>query len=53
MYGFFDTSPDQTGPGLVEADLDLMPTTITQVWRLDGFDKRERTSAWFLYQKQK
>ena len=53
MYGFFDTSPDQTGPGLVEADLDLIPTSMIQIWRQDGFDKRERTSAWFLYQKQK
>jgi len=51
MYGFFDTSPDQTGPGLVEADLDLIPDSITQIWRQDGFDKWKRTSAWFLYQK--
>ncbi|MGB7875000.1 MAG: class I SAM-dependent methyltransferase [Anaerolineales bacterium] len=51
MYGFFDTSPDQSGPGLVEADLDLIHASLTQVWRQDGFDKMERTSAWFLYQK--
>jgi len=49
MYGFF--SSDQSGPGLAEADLDLIPASLTQVWRQDGFDKRERTSAWFLYQK--
>jgi cyclopropane fatty-acyl-phospholipid synthase-like methyltransferase len=53
MYGFFDTSPNQTGLGLTEAELDLIPSSITQVWRQDGFDKRERTSAWFLYQKNR
>jgi len=52
MYGFFDTSPHQTGPGLAEADLELIPASMTQVWRQDGFDKRERTSAWFLFQKK-
>ena len=50
MYGYF--SADQSGPGLVEADLDIIPTTMTQVWRQDGYDRRERTSAWFLYQKK-
>ena len=51
MYGFFDTSPDQTGPGLAEADLDVIPASMTQVWRQDGFDKQERSSAWFLFRK--
>ena len=50
MYGFF--SSDQSSPGLAEADLDLISASMTQVWRQDGFDKRERTSAWFLYQKK-
>ena len=50
MYGFFK-STDQTGPGLAEADLELLPASMTQVWRQDGFDRGERTSAWFLYQK--
>ncbi len=49
MYGFFNS--DQSGPGLAEADLDLIPASLTQVWRQDGFDRGERTSAWFLYQK--
>lgn len=49
MYGFF--SSDQSGPGLVEADLDLIPDPLTQVWRQDGTDTGDRTSAWFLYRK--
>jgi len=53
MYGFFRLDdPQQTGPGLAEADLELIRDTLTQVWRQDGFDRHERTSAWFLYQKQ-
>lgn len=51
MYGFFNPNPNLTGPGLGEADLDLIPASMTLVWRQDGFDKRERPSAWFLYQK--
>ena len=50
MYGFF--SPDQSGPGLVEADLDLIPASLTQVWRQDGYDRGERASAWFLFRKK-
>jgi len=52
MYGFFNSSSNQTGPGLVEADLNLNSASLTQVWRQDGFDRGERTSAWFLYQKK-
>jgi cyclopropane fatty-acyl-phospholipid synthase-like methyltransferase len=49
MYAFFRS--DQSGSGLAEADLDLIPASLTQLWRQDGFDRGERTSAWFLYQK--
>jgi SAM-dependent methyltransferase len=51
MYGFF--SSGSSGPGLAEADLDLIPASMTLISRRDGFDKRERPSAWFLYQKSK
>ena len=60
MYGFFkpalrqaqDTAPQLAGPGLVEADLDLIATRgLSLLSRTDGFDKRERPSAWFLFQK--
>jgi len=53
MYGFFDTTPDQTGPGLAEADLDLIQSSMTQIWQQNGFDRGERSSAWFLFQKHK
>jgi SAM-dependent methyltransferase len=48
MYGFFT---QQTGPGLAEADLDLIPASMSLAWRQDGFDKHERPSVWVLYQK--
>ena len=51
MYGFFKPAADQSGPGLAEADLSLIPVSLTQVWRQDGFDRGERISAWFLFQK--
>jgi SAM-dependent methyltransferase len=65
MYGFLNPTlrppggdrqaqggaPDQSSPRLAEADLKLVPGSMTIVWRQDGFDRRERTSAWFLYQK--
>ena len=53
MYGFFKTDPLQTGTGLVEADLNLIASRLTLVSRRDGFDdKRDKASAWFLYQKK-
>jgi len=51
MYGFFNPDPASNGTGLVEADLDLIPPSMTLIWRQDGFDRRERPSAWFLFQK--
>ena len=53
MYGFFNPAADSSIPGLAEADLELIPASMKLIWRQDGFDKNERTSAWFLYQKQK
>jgi len=51
MYAFFKPDPLHSGPRLAEADLELIPDSITQVWRQDGFDRGERPSAWFLYKK--
>ena len=52
MYGFFKPDMQHAGPGLVEADMNLFSSQLTLVTRRDGFDdKRERPSAWFLYQK--
>ncbi len=53
MYGFVKSGTDQTGPGLVDSDLDLIPAQkFTLISRRNGFDKKERASAWFLYQKK-
>ena len=53
MYGFFKPAPHRAGPGLAEADLDLISARgLTLLSRKDGFDKKERPSAWFLYQKK-
>jgi hypothetical protein len=53
MYGFCksDTVPSSTG--LDEADISLISSQLSLVSRRDGFDdKRNRTSAWFLFQKR-
>jgi ubiquinone/menaquinone biosynthesis C-methylase UbiE len=52
MYGFLQTAADQTGPVLVQAEIDRISSQLALVSRRDGFDKRERTSAWFLFQKR-
>ncbi|MCI0549341.1 MAG: methyltransferase domain-containing protein [Anaerolineae bacterium] len=52
MYGFFKPDPNHAGTGLVQADLDMISSQLTLISRRDGFDdKRNRSSAWFLYQK--
>jgi ubiquinone/menaquinone biosynthesis C-methylase UbiE len=51
MYGFFKPDPDSDSPGLVQSDLELIATTMSLRWRRDGYEKEERPSAWFLYQK--
>jgi ubiquinone/menaquinone biosynthesis C-methylase UbiE len=58
MYGFFKPALEQSkegatqsGPGLGDADLELIATSMKLIWRQDGFEKGERPSAWFLYQK--
>ncbi len=53
MYGFYKPDPNRAGTGLVQEDLDLISSQLTLISRRDGFDdKRNRQSAWFLYQKQ-
>ena len=48
MYGFL--AP--TAPGIDSADLSMISAqALTLLTRRNGFDKRERPSAWFLYQK--
>ncbi|NOY99936.1 MAG: class I SAM-dependent methyltransferase [Chloroflexi bacterium] len=52
MYGFFKSAPDQPGPGLVEADVDVISARFDLVSRTDGGDKVGRASAWFLFRKR-
>ena len=52
MYGFLKQDPDLAGTGIDPADLDLISAQLTLVSRRDGVDdKRDRKSAWFLFQK--
>lgn len=54
LYGFFKQDAAQPGPGLVPSDLELIQRhNLTLTSRTDGWDKRERPSAWFLWQKSK
>lgn len=51
LYGFFKPNTAHPGPGLVDSDLDLIQRhNLTLRSRKDGRDKRERPSAWFLWQ---
>ncbi len=60
MYGFFRPAPSTSSgqahlppPGLVQTDLDIVSAQgLTLLSRQDGFDKRERPSAWFLFQNK-
>ncbi len=53
MYSFFKPNTDLPAPGLVNTDLDMISgQALTLLSRRDGFDKRDRPSAWFLYQKK-
>jgi cyclopropane fatty-acyl-phospholipid synthase-like methyltransferase len=52
MYGFLKANPNDPATGLAEWDIEQILTSLTPIWRRDGFDERERSSAWFLFQKQ-
>jgi ubiquinone/menaquinone biosynthesis C-methylase UbiE len=51
LYAIFKLAPFLSVPGLVEAELAFILPQLTLLSRRDGFDKRGRPSAWFLYQK--
>jgi ubiquinone/menaquinone biosynthesis C-methylase UbiE len=54
MYGFFKPDAHLSGPGLVDSDLKMISSqALTLISRKDGYDKKERSSAWFLFQKSK
>ena len=53
MYGFFKTDSILQGPGLSAMDLDLIARKeFRMLSRQDGYDKRGRDSAWFLFTKR-
>jgi len=51
LYAFLSPGTPRSGHGLDEAEINQISTQLTLVSRRDGFDKRERQSAWFLFQK--
>jgi SAM-dependent methyltransferase len=52
LYAFLSPGTPRSSSGLDEADISLVSSRLTPVSRRDGFDKRERPSAWFLFQKK-
>ncbi len=52
MYAFFRPDPAHAPPGLVEADVERILSRMTLLSRQDGFNRGERPSAWFLFQKK-
>ncbi|HLO32510.1 MAG TPA: class I SAM-dependent methyltransferase [Anaerolineales bacterium] len=53
MYGFLKSETPDTRPGLTQAEISLLASRLTLLSRQDGYDQRERISAWFLFQKGK
>ncbi len=52
LYGFLKSGTPPSGPGLSEADLSRISSRFSLLSRRDGHDdKRNRTSAWFIFQK--
>jgi ubiquinone/menaquinone biosynthesis C-methylase UbiE len=51
IYGFLNSATDQTSSGLSQTDIDRISSRLTLLSRQNGYDKRERSSAWFLFQK--
>jgi len=52
LYTFLNPGTPRSEHGLNELDLSLIASRLTLISRRDGFDKRERPSAWFLYQNK-
>jgi SAM-dependent methyltransferase len=51
LYAFLAPGTPRSGHGLAEAEIDLISSRFSLRSRQDGFDRRERLSAWFLFQK--
>lgn len=53
LYGFFKPASQLAGPGLDATSVDLIHARgFSLLSRTDSFDKKNRPSAWFLFQKQ-
>lgn len=52
MYGFLSGDSHRAQPGVDEAEIRDLSARMTLVSRRDGYDNRERNSAWFLFQKR-
>ncbi|NTU56594.1 MAG: class I SAM-dependent methyltransferase [Anaerolineales bacterium] len=52
MYGFINPGTHPSDPGLAEAEIDLISARFSLLSRQDGFERNERSSAWFLFQKE-
>jgi ubiquinone/menaquinone biosynthesis C-methylase UbiE len=54
VYGFLAQAADSSAPRIESTDLSRISAQgLTLLSQRNGFDKRERPSAWFLYQKSK
>jgi len=52
MYGFYAPAANPPSPQIADSDLSMISArAFTLISRRNGFDRRERPSAWFLYQK--
>jgi SAM-dependent methyltransferase len=50
IYGIFKSDQFPTRPGLLPDDIGLIKANgLELIFRKDGFDKRDRPSAWFLF----
>ena len=50
MYGFFNPGTSRSALGLAEADINIILSRFSLRSRTDGFDKKQRPSAWLLFQ---
>jgi cyclopropane fatty-acyl-phospholipid synthase-like methyltransferase len=52
LYSFISLVTPPSGPGIAEAEIDSISTQFNLISRKDGFERGERPSAWFLFQKE-
>ena len=52
LYSFINPNPPQSGPGIAEAEINMISTRHTLLSRQNGYERGDRPSAWFLFQKE-